>query len=134
MGGLAGCAAAPEIEPVINTNIYNKSRSDVWQELQSYFKSSSIPVTSRDKVAGILLAERHLERASIYGVCPNNGITSASNSILRVKVTLQSLGRYKTRARVDVTFETFRSFVGLGKKEIKCFSNGTLEKSILANL
>lgn len=133
-GALAGCATPPDATVIINSQIYDKSRSDVWNELVAFFATSSISVKSSDKAAGVLLAERHLERISIYADCGSDEFASTGASTLRVKVSLQSLGAAKTRATVEVTFNAFRNYVGIAKKAIKCVSNGTLEEEILKNL
>lgn len=134
LSALAGCATPPDTEVIIDTQIYNKSRADVWNELVDFFATSSIPVKSSDKAAGVLLAERHLERISIYADCGSDEFASTGNSTLQVKVSLQSVGATKTRATVAVTFKAFRNYVGIAKKAIRCVSNGTLEAEILKNL
>ena len=133
-GALAGCATPPDTEVIIDRHVYDKSRSDVWKELESFFASSSIPVKSADMAAGVLLAERQLERASIYADCGSDDAATAGKSTLWVKVSLETLGATKTRATVEVTFKAFRNYGGLASQEIKCVSNGQLEAEILKNL
>lgn len=133
-GALAGCATPPDTEVIIDSQVYDKSQAEVWSKLESFFASSSIPVKSSDKAAGVLQAERHLERSSIYADCGSNEFASAGKSTLWVKISLETLRGNKTRATVEVTFKAFRNYAGIAKKEIQCVSNGTLEAEILKNL
>ncbi len=131
---LSGCSTTPEALIFDNSRTYDKSRDDVWQELVSFFETSSIPVKTQDRGKGVLLAVRKLKRASIYADCGSSDVSSVHNGTLTVKVTLNSLGAQKTRATVNVTFSAYREFVGISKTAIECFSNGKLEEEILNNL
>lgn len=132
---LSGCAStAPQAVIFDNSRTYNKSQDQVWQKLAAYFNTSGIPVKTLDKQKGILLARRHLLRGSIYADCGQSDIASVGDGVLTVKVSLQPLGRQKTRATIDVSFSAYRQYGGFAKTRIECFSNGTLEKEIFDNL
>jgi len=131
---IAGCSTAPEALLFENSRVFEKSRDDVWQNLTSFFESSSIPVKSKDKEKGTLLAVRKLKRASIYANCGTSDLASVENGTLTVKISVHSLGALKTRATIDVKFFAYRQYVGVAKSRIECFSNGTLEEEILKNL
>ncbi len=131
---LSGCVSTPEAVIFDNNRAYEKPREEVWQNLLSFFESSSIPVKTKDQENGILVAVRPLKRASIYVECGVSDISSVRNGILTVKVSLQSMGNAKTRATVIVTFSAFRQIVGVTQNRIECFSNGTLEEEIFKNL
>jgi len=135
IGILSGCAStAPQAVVFDNSRTYNKSQDQIWRQLEAYFNTSGIPVKTRDKQKGILLARRHLLRGSIYADCGQSDIASVGDGVLTVKVSLQSLGRQETRATIDVTFSAFRQYGSIAKTRIECFSNGTLEKEIFDSL
>jgi len=132
---VAGCSTtAPEALTFDNSRTFDKPRDEIWKNLEAYFESSSIPVKTQNKENGILVAVRKLKRASIYADCGSSDIASVSDGTLTVNISLQPLGETKTRATVDVTFTAFRSYAGIAKSRIECFSNGTLEEDILKNL
>ena len=66
---LTGCSTAPVSLEIDNARTYNKSREDVWKNLTSFFDAASIPVKTRDKENGTIVAVRNLQRASIYADC-----------------------------------------------------------------
>jgi len=131
---LTGCSTAPEPVLFDNSRVYDKSRAQVWQELETFFKSSSIPVISRNEKKGILLAKRNLQRKSIYAECGSSELASVRDGVLTVKISLHSLAAQKTRATIDVSFSAFRRYASIAKTRIECFSNGTLEEEIFKNL
>ncbi len=131
---LSGCSTAPVPLEFENSRIVYKSRDDVWKSLEVFFETGSIPVETRDKENGIIVAVRNLQRASIYANCGTSDTTTIGEGVLTVKISLQSPEAQKTRVTVDVTFTAYRVFAGLTKTRIECFSNGTLEEEIFENL
>ncbi len=131
---LAGCASAPELRVVDNARTYDKPAKAVWEKVLSYFESSSIPVKSRDDENGVLMAQRTLKHASVYADCGDSTLGSIGESTMTVKVSVQSLGKEKSRAIVDVSFSASRHYVGVAKTKVDCVSVGTLEEEILSKL
>ena len=131
---LTGCATAPVSLEVDNSRIFDKSREDVWKNLTGFFEAGSIPVKSRDKENGIIVAVRNLRRASIYADCGTSDLASVRQGVLTVRVSLQSIEATKTRATIEVAFSAYRVFGAVARSRIKCFSNGTLEEEIFKNL
>lgn len=134
LAAMAGCSTAPELIEFENSRVYNKPRSEVWQKLSTFFQSASIPVQSKNPENGVLIAERKLQRGSIYANCGTSDIASIRDGVLTVTISLKSEGAGKTRAIIDVKFTAFRLHMGLTRTRIACFSNGTLEEEILKNL
>jgi len=131
---LTGCSTAPLSLEFDNSRIFEKSREDVWKNLESFFEAGSIPVKTRDKENGIIVAVRNLRRASIYADCGTSDIASVRQGVLTVRISLQSIEAEKTRATIEVTFSAYRVFGAVAKSRIKCISNGTLEEEIFKNL
>ncbi len=131
---LTGCSTAPVSLEFENSRTFYKSRDEVWKNLEVFFETGSIPVETRDKENGIIIAVRNLQRASIYADCGTSDTTTIDQGVLTVKISLQSSEIEKTRVTVDVTFTAYRNFAGLTKTRIECFSNGSLEEEIFENL
>ncbi len=131
---LTGCSTAPVSLEFENSRVFDKSRDDVWKNLEVFFETGSIPVETSDKENGIIVAVRNLRRASIYADCGTSDTSSIGQGVLTVKISLQSPEEKQTRVTVDVTFTAYRIFAGLAKTRIECFSNGSLEEEIFDNL
>jgi len=131
---LTGCSTAPISLEFENSRVFDKPRDDVWKNLEVFFETGSIPVKTRNKENGIIVAVRDLQRASIYADCGTSDTSIIGEGLLRVKISMQSSEAKKTRVTVDVTFTAYRIFAGLTKTRIECFSNGSLEEEIFDNL
>jgi len=131
---LTGCSTTPVSLEFDNARTFNKSREDVWKNLEIFFEAGSIPAKTRDKENGIIVAMRNLQRASIYADCGTSETSTIREGFLTVKISLQSIEANKTRVTVDVTSTAYRVFAGVTKTRIECFSNGTLEEEIFKNL
>jgi len=131
---LTGCSTDPISLEFENSRVFDKTRDNVWKNLEVFFETGSIPVETSDKENGIIVAVRNLRRASIYADCGTSETSTIGEGVLTVKISIQSPEVKKTRVTVDVTFTAYRVFAGLAKTRIECFSNGSLEEEIFENL